>query len=658
MITNFKCELVTKNIRMNERLRNSQSGYLRKAVNHPINWYTWSNEIFEIAKREDKPILIDVGAAWCHWCNVMDEDTYSNPEIVKIVNENFIPVKVDRDEMPDLDRLLQNAAMAITGESGWPLTIFMTPEGKVFFGGTYFPPEDKYGRIGFKKLLLEILRIWREDRNQIFSSSIDPNMLIARNTGGVLSSSVLDDAFSYITSYFDIEYGGLGFGAKFPHPFVDLLFLNYSATRGDDLGKKLGLFTLRKMYYGGIFDQVGGGFHRYTVDREWKLPHFEKLLIDNAELIYDYFTYYTATNDIEILDALRNSVDFVLRELYMDGKGFANSLDADSEGMEGKYYTWTEDELKGALGNDYGIAIRVFDLKNTVEVEGRKVLLRTTELRELSKVTGLQANEIIEKVSEIRAKLLTYREQNRKMPYRDDSTYTYPNTKLTESILFSSLILNKGIEEAKLVLSKLGKSVSRRLDGGKAGLPEDYAAALLASISAYEVLSEEKYYDLAIELGRNIGGIRPNNFTDMPNESANSMYIRALFKLSLLSDEFKVDEGKIKPLIPSLTAENSQFIAGIVNTISSYINGMAHIVVVDEKDGLAERLHRTALLTYYPFKLIERVDDSRTDYVSSVIRAMIKYNAGKSRAYVCIGNTCSMPVSEEEKIKQLLKTKL
>ncbi|WP_338603961.1 thioredoxin domain-containing protein [Sulfolobus tengchongensis] len=644
---------------MNERLVNSSSGYLRKAINHPINWYTWSEEIFEIAKKEDKLILVDVGASWCHWCNVMDEDTYANPEIVKIVNENFIPVKVDRDEMPDLDRVLQSAVMSLTGESGWPLTVFMTPDGKVFFGGTYFPPEDRYGRIGFKKLLLEILRIWREDRNQILSSTIDPKMLVPKFSGGTISSHMLDDAFSYITSYYDIEYGGLGYGAKFPHPFVDLLFLNYSAIRGDDLGKKLGLFTLRKMYYGGIFDQVGGGFHRYTVDREWKLPHFEKLLIDNAELLYDYFAYYLAFNDIEMLDAISNLVNFVLRELYIEGKGFANSLDADSEGMEGKYYTWTEEELKSALGEDFSLATKIFDLRNTVEVEGRKVLLRGIDLRELSRLLSLPANEVILKINEIRKKLLKYREENRRTPYRDETTYTYTNAKMVESLLFSSLILDKGLNESRVVLNKISRNITRRLDGGKDGLPEDYISALLASISAYEILGEERYYDLAIELGRKtIDNVNLDNFTDAPNESTNSMYIRALLKLSLLSDEFKVSEEKIKHLIPPLSAENAQFIAGIMNSVSSYINGMAHVVVVDEGDGLAEKLHRVALLTYYPFKLVEKVNERRVDYVSSIIRAMLKYNAGKSRAYICIGNTCSMPISEEEKIKQLLKTKL
>ncbi|MEM3911740.1 MAG: thioredoxin domain-containing protein [Saccharolobus sp.] len=644
---------------MNERLRNSESGYLRKVVDHPINWYTWSDEAFQKAKEEDKPILVDVGAAWCHWCNVMDEDTYSNKEIVKIINENFIPIKVDRDEMPDVDRVLQNAVMAITGESGWPLTVFMTPEKKVFFGGTYFPPEDRYGRIGFKKLLLEILRIWREERDKITSASLDLSSLSKISVGTThLNLNMLDETFSYITSYFDIEYGGLGYGAKFPHPMVDLLFLNYTARKGDDLGKKLGLFTLKKMYYAGIFDQVGGGFHRYTVDREWKLPHFEKLLIDNAELIYDYFTYFTATNDIEILDALSNTVNFVLRELYIKGKGFANSLDADSEGIEGKYYTWTEKELQEALDEDFNLFVKIFDLTNTVEVEGRKVLLRGRDIRDLSKFMKLPENEIISKINNIRAKLLDYREKTRAMPYRDENTYTYPNAKIAEALLYSSIVLNKGINEVKEVINKFTSKISRKLSGGKDGLVEDYVSALLSLISAYEVLHEEKYYNLSIELGRKILDLRPDNYADMPNESATSMYIRALLKLSLLSDEFKVDEEKIKSLIPTLTGENAQFTAGIINSVSSYLNGLAHIVVVNENDGLAEKLHKAALLTYYPFKVVEMVDNSRVDYVSSVIRAMIKYNAGKSRAYVCIGNTCSMPVSEEHKIKELLKTRL
>jgi len=647
-----------KNIIMNSRLSNSRSGYLRKAVEQPVNWYTWSEEAFQVAKAEDKPILVDVGAAWCHWCNVMDELTYSNPEIAKIINENFIPIKVDRDEMPDVDRMLQNAVYAITGESGWPLTVFMTPDKRVFFGGTYFPPEDMYGRIGFKKLLLEILRVWREERDKIFSSALDPAILNLPSVNANLSPHLLDDAFSYITTYYDVEYGGLGYGSKFPHTMVDLLFLNYSATKGDDLGKKLGLFTLKKMYYGGIFDQVGGGFHRYTVDREWKLPHFEKLLIDNAELIYDYFTYYIALQDEEIFDALSATVNFVLRDLYISGVGFANSLDADSEGIEGKYYTWTESELKEALGEDFSLATKIFDLKNTVEVEGRKVLIRGYDIRDLSRLMKLKTEDVLEKLNNIRLRLLKYREENRKMPYKDDNTYTYPNAKAAEALLYSSLVLGKGINEAKIVIDKFDDKISRRLDGGKDGLMEDYLSALLALISAYEILGDEKYYDNVIELGRKILEFNLNNYMDTPNESINSMYIKALLKLSLLSDEFKINEDKIKSLVPTLTEENAQFIAGIVNSISSYMNGLAHIVIVDEKDGKAESLHKAALSTYYPFKVVEKVDDSKIDYVSSIIRAMIKSGEGKSRVYICIGNTCNMPVTDVEKVKQLLKTKL
>jgi hypothetical protein len=244
------------------------------------------------------------------------------------------------------------------------------------------------------------------------------------------------------------------------------------------------------------------------------------------------------------------------------------------------------------------------------------------------------------------------------MPYKDDNTYTYPNAKAAEALLYSSLVLGKGINEAKIVIDKFDDKISRRLDGGKDGLMEDYLSALLALISAYEILGDEKYYDNVIELGRKILEFNPNNYMDTPNESINSMYIKALLKLSLLSDEFKINEDKIKSLVPTLTEENAQFIAGIVNSISSYMNGLAHIVIVDEKDGKAESLHKAALSTYYPFKVVEKVDDSKIDYVSSIIRAMIKSGEGKSRVYICIGNTCNMPVTDVEKVKQLLKTKL
>ncbi len=638
-------------------LANSESLYLREASNQPINWLPWSKDAFEKAKKENKLILVDVGAAWCHWCHVMDEETYSNSEIAKVINDNFVAIKVDRDEMPEVDRKLQLIVSQISGESGWPLTVFMTPEGNVFFGGTFFPPEDSYGRIGFKRLLNEILRLWNNERNKILNSSIPLSIKVKSENEGNINKELIESSFSILTSAYDLEYGGLGNNMKFPHPKVDEFTLAYSAWTGDDLGKKLTVFTLTKMFEGGIFDQVGGGFHRYTTDREWLTPHFEKLLIDNTELLEDYYTSYLATGRAEFLEAYNLTYEFIKRDLE-NSVAFSNSIDADSNGIEGGYYTWTEEEVKDALGQDYELGIKIFGLrKEGGTVEGRKVL--RIDLSELKRIISPDIKIILQKLRDLRKRMLEYRQKNRKFPRVDVNSYSYPNYRLAE-VLLSSLKVEDGLK----IIKYLTPTVTRRLNGGKEGLLEDYAAALLASISAYEVTAEEKYYSLSLELYSKLKGFlkddgfeEPNGelpYGDMPNESPNSLAIRGILKLSLIT---RIDVNAEK-ILSNLVNSDPSFVSGLLLSAGSIINGIAHVVIVDEKDGNAESLHKEALTTYYPLKVVEKISDDIKDRLDSSLRAMLNDNRGKSRAYICIGNTCSMPIFEKEKIKLLLKTKL
>ncbi|ARM74960.1 thioredoxin domain-containing protein [Acidianus manzaensis] len=642
-------------------LANSESEYLREASNQPINWFTWSDEAFAKAKKENKLILVDVGASWCHWCHVMDDETYSNIDIANIINNNFVAIKVDRDEMPEIDRKLQLLVSQISGESGWPLTVFMTPDAKVFFGGTFFPPEDSYGRIGFKKLLNEIIRLWNTEKEKILNASVSidfkENLQVKSNS---LNFNLIESAFSILTSAYDFEYGGLGNSMKFPHPKVDEFMRAYSYWTKDDIGEKLSQFTLKKMFYGGIFDQVGGGFHRYTVDREWKVPHFEKLLIDNAELLEDYYNAYLQSNDIEYLEAFNLTLDFLNRDLK-NPDGYSNSIDADSEGIEGGYYTWTEDELKDALGDNFNLGIKIFNIPECEEVEGRKVLM-LKDLNDLTKIVNKNKTELISYIRSLRKILLQYRQKNRKLPNIDKNTYSYPNYKLAEVLLFSKT----NVQDALSIVNNINNNIiTRRLKGGKEGILEDYATALLASIAAYEVTSSEKYYNMSIELGEKImkdfltadGFIESKDnkdlsVFDMPNESPNSLAIKGLLKLSNISD-IKIDEN----IISKFSNLDPSSVSGILISAGSLIKGIAHIVIIDEKDGNAERLHDYSLKTYYPLKVVEKISDDVKDRLTSTLRSMITYGKGKSRAFICIGTTCSMPIYEGEKINSFLKSK-
>ncbi|AHC50707.1 thioredoxin [Sulfolobus acidocaldarius SUSAZ] len=626
------------------RLGNVSSAFLKLSSGSPIDWFPWSDEAFDKAKKEDKPVLVDVGASWCHWCHVMDETTYEDKEVIDLINKNFVAIKVDRDEMPDLDRRLQLAVSSITGESGWPLTVFMTPDGKVFFGGTYFPPEDSYGRVGFKRLLNEIVRLWKNERDKIFQTANSLHSSL-QNLGYQKVEAHWDQVesiVSYIASNFDFENGGLLGSMKFPHPTIDQLLIAYSFYTKSDTEAKLSMFTLKKMYYGGIFDQVGGGFHRYTVDSEWYVPHFEKLLIDNAELLISYMQAYMQSEDIEILDAMNMTVNFILRELSTVD-GFSNSVDADSEGAEGYYYTWTLKEFQEALnGEDINFWIRFFNVDTVKEVEGRKVLRRNYDLRELSK----RFKDPIGKLNDVRERLRVYREERRKYPFIDTNVYTHSNCRTAEALTLAYPITGKGLKEALKVVDMINTKVTRRLTGGKDGLPEDYASALLSLLSAYEVTGKMKYRDLALKIGRELKEMDYNYPIDSPNESNASLANKGLLKLSLLDESFK--------FTPNSYSIDSPYIAGVTFNSMAFEKGLAHIVIVDEKDGKAKDLHLSSLKIYHPFKVVELVSEDSIDMLPSFIKSMVNYNKGSSRAYVCIGNTCNLPVDSSEKIRLLL----
>ncbi len=661
-----------------------KSAYLNHAKSQPVKWYLWSEETFLLAKKENKPVLVDVGAVWCHWCHVMDNECYSNPEIAEIINNNYIPIKIDRDEMPEIDRMLQNVVSTISGESGWPLTAFLTPDGKVFFGGTYFPPEDKYGRIGFKKLLLEIIKLWKSQRDKIIKNAEDLHKeLQLRNVSNInekrtISFEIIDSTITDILSIFDWEHGGLGFQPKFPHPTIDQLLLLYSKRTNDILGIKANLLTLHKMCYGGIMDHVGGGFHRYSVDREWWIPHFEKLLIDNAEILMSFFNSYLVTQDYEILNTIDLTLNYILRDLALEN-GFANSEDSDSEGIEGKYYTWTEEELKEALKNEHEFNIAkelfLFNIKYGF-VEGRKVLKRSGPLETIASRVGVSPDKFLEIYKIIREKMFIYRENNRKRPFKDTNMYTYSNARIAEALLYASTIAEKNLEKkainkALTVVNSLNKNITRRLQGGKEGLLEDYASSLLAVIAAYEVTGDIRYLDLARDLGKELldfksddGFIDSKNFhtisnVDVPNESPNALAIKGLIKLSsIIPSEFNMN-GIEQVLLNMLKNNELIYKAGLLLNLDAIMNGICHIIVIDNGDSIGKLLHKTALLTYHPFKVVEKVNnESLKDTLNPIIKEMLSSKVQNSRAYVCIGQTCSLPIAKPEQLKELIKNSI
>src|SRR5215471_8272759 len=327
-------------------LSNSASSYLRSAMHQPVRWHEWGEDAFSLAKRENKPILLDIGAVWCHWCHVMDRESYEDPEIAQIINERFVAVKVDRDERPDVDSRHQLAIQAISGQGGWPLTAFLTPDGKPFYGGTYFPPQDHYGRPSFRRVLLAISDAYREKNGDVLEQAKLVEGALANSESfshktGKPSLIVVQEIVDSALRIFDEQHCGFGSAPKFPHPsMIDLLIDQYRRT-GDDRLRHVFTTTLEKMARGGVYDQLAGGFHRYSVDERWAVPHFEKMSYDNSELIHLYAEAEQIHSAPLWRKVVEETVAYLAREMTSPEGLFYAAQDADSEGEEGKYFVWT-----------------------------------------------------------------------------------------------------------------------------------------------------------------------------------------------------------------------------------------------------------------------------------------------------------------------------
>lgn len=641
---------------MNEELARAESAFLRSASEDPIKWHLWNEENLQRARAEGKPVLLDIGASWCHWCHVMDEETYRDPEVVKTVNEKFFPIKVDRDEMPDLDSIMQQLVSSITGESGWPLTVFMTPDKRVFFGGTYFPAEDSMGRPGMRRVLREVLKLWESRKGAV--EGISPEEVMNRLIQGIrgvqkekLDYRLVEDAVVFISGAYDWEYGGIMGAMKFPHPLVDRLLLAHWFRTGDDSSRRQALFTLKSMYLGGIMDQVGGGFHRYTTDREWWIPHFEKLLIDNGEILRTYLDGLNATGDPELKDALFLTIDFVRRDLFR-GDGFANSIDADSEGVEGKYYTWTKEEVKEVFGDRSEPVLRTFGFYVAGgEVEGRKVLKRFYDNEKIRVKLNLDPEGFLR---EVRERALKSR-SSRIPPSVDWNQYSHPNFLMGESlVLCSGLVQTDSLWRP--LADSIGERVSRRVRGGKEGLIEDYASAVNFLAVVYGVTGEQKYLGRALSLGKKLIEMDNSVFRtmDTPNESQASLVSRALLTLSVIRPtEFPRDEVlEYVSKFVRAPDEGSVFNAGLFMTVDALSRGTAHIVIVDRGRGISKLLLKSALNSYHPFKVIEFTDGEEVD--DPMVREMVRSSI-QDTAFICGRNSCSPPTSAPEKIPEVLR---
>ncbi|MCL5108412.1 MAG: thioredoxin domain-containing protein [Chloroflexi bacterium] len=384
---------------MPNRLRHETSPYLRQHANNPVDWYPWGEEALNRAKQEDKPILLSIGYSTCHWCHVMAHESFEQPETARLMNEDFVSIKVDREERPDLDAIYMEAVQALTGQGGWPLTVFLTPDLKPFYGGTYFPPVDRYGLPGFPRLLAEVTEDYRQKRRETQSMAdwltgqLKQSPL--RASGQLPDADSLRLALHNLQAAFDQTYGGFGEQPKFPQPAQQELLLRLHARGLDDGALAMVETTLRQIAAGGIHDQIGGGFHRYSVDSQWTVPHFEKMLYDNAQLVRLYARAYLVTGEEDYGDVVEDTLSYLFRELRAPAGGFYAAQDADSPGGEGAFYVWTPDEVKDVLGESEGeLACRYFGIDEPGNFEGKSIPTRRREAGAVAAELGIDEEEL------------------------------------------------------------------------------------------------------------------------------------------------------------------------------------------------------------------------------------------------------------------------
>ncbi len=659
-------------------LEHAASSYLRSARHQPVRWHPWGDAAFALAHSEDKPILLDIGAVWCHWCHVMDRESYENPQIAALINEHYVAVKVDRDERPDVDARYQAAVSAITGQGGWPLTAFLTPDGRPYFGGTYIPPDERYGRPGFGRVLTTLAQVWRERRDEALETAASVMAAIEHNEsfsagGGNLSLDLVDKIAASILKQFDLRNGGFGSQPKFPHPGALDLLLHVGINRGNQPAVKAFSTTLEHMARGGVYDQLASGFHRYSVDERWHVPHFEKMLYDNTELLRNYLHGFQS---LAHADFAREDFRRIAEEIAAwllttmcdrEQGGFYASQDADINlDDDGDYFTWTLAEARLALlavnfsPEDIGLALRYWEIGELGDMHhdpARNVLHLNQTIEELAAESGRTVDELRPLLDSARRTLLAARTL-RPTPFIDRTLYTGWNAMAVKACLEAARIL-KLTYAANFALLTLDRLLREAWDGGQSlrhvicyvegsadggaqpdkvpGTLDDYAFTIHACIDAWLASGDMSYYHAAVKLAdamialfhdpiagaffdtanlnvAPLGALaaRRKPLQDSPTPAGNPTAASALLRLEALSGRKEYRQIAEKTLA---------FFAGIVEHFGLYAGSYALAlerllldpvqVVVIGSGSQAEYLESQALVGFAVNKTVIRIAPER-----------------------------------------------
>jgi uncharacterized protein YyaL (SSP411 family) len=683
-------------------------------MHQPTQWHEWGPEAFARAKAADKPILLDIGAVWCHWCHVMDRESYESAEVAAILNEHFIAVKVDRDERPDVDARYQTAVAAISGQGGWPLTVFLTPEGKPFFGGTYFPPEDAYGRPSFRRILLAISQAFRERRSEVESESDGLMHALAHSDGmqghrGEFSPRIVEQMVQAALGAFDRENGGFSHAPKFPHPPVIDLLLDWYARTGEEQAKTVAVTTLEKMALGGVYDQLAGGFHRYSVDERWCVPHFEKMAYDNSELLKNYVHAFQTTSNPFFAEVARGILRW-LREWLSDSErgGYYGSQDADINlHDDGDYFTWTLDETRDGLSSDeLSVATVHYDIGERGEMHhnpAKNVLWVSRSVEQIADAQSKPQEKVAALLLSARQKLYAARLQ-RPVPFIDRTLYTNWNALCISAVLQAARVLGEAAEQ-KFALRSLDRLLAEAWqpergllhiiayaeDGASqrpAGVLDDYAFTVLACLDAYETTSDLRHFTSATEiaarmisgfcdetgggffdLDRNsladsVGALTATRkpFQDSPTPAGNSSAALALLRLHALNGDARLHE---------IAEDTLEVFAGVAGQFGIYAGtyGLASVwmtrphiqVVVIGKGPQADALYAAAVGGFVLNKIVLRVSSAATlkqslpCALAETLSAVPGLQDGSVFALLCSGFTCQPPIASVDELQKALQ---
>ena len=686
------------------RLGAERSPYLLQHADNPVDWYPWGDEAFTRARAEDKPIFLSIGYSTCHWCHVMAHESFERADVAAVLNEHFVSIKVDREERPDVDRVYMTFVQATTGSGGWPMSVWLTPDLKPFYGGTYFPPASRWGRPGFVDILREISRVWSGERAKVVQSSEALTAQLrtleqAAPSPAVPGADALARTVRQFRDAFDPRRGGFGEAPKFPRPAELLFLMREHARTGDADARDMALRTLRAMALGGMRDHVGGGFHRYSVDAEWRVPHFEKMLYDQAQLVLAFAEAGQITGDPFYAEVAEDTLQYVQREMTDEGGAFYSAEDADSEGREGAFYLWTADEMDALLGGDAALAKQRFGVEAggnapqdpQQEFTGRNILYVARSIDDLSRGSGQPAGEIVDALHRARLRLFQAR-LARPRPHLDDKILTAWNGLMVAAfarmarVTGSPAYLESATRAASFVRERMwradGRALLRRYRDGRAEIDayaEDYAYLIFGLLELFQAAADPMWLEWAIALqhrqdelfwDETAGGwfsttgrdpsvlMRMKEDYDGAEPTASSVSVLNLLVLSHLVEDAAWTDRIDRTLryFGTRLEQMGRAVPMVAAALSAYTAGLQQIVVAEGASG-DPALSRSLASEYLPFAIVLRVDAGRRRGLA----ASLPFLAGMTpvgdatAAYVCHHFTCRQPVTTADALHEQLR---